>query len=266
MELSWWEAGLLGVLQGLTEFLPVSSSGHLTIGGTLIGLKGSDNLLFAVLVHCATVLSTLVVFWRDIWSLLKGLFQFRWNEETQYVAKIVVSMIPVGIVGLFFKDSVEALFGEGLALVGFMLILTACLLLFSYYYKPQPQEGISFRNALIVGVAQTLAVMPGLSRSGSTIATGLVLGIKKESIAKFSFLMVIAPVLGETLLSILGGDFSATTSSISIEAMVVGFVAAFVSGLLACRWMISIVQKGKLVYFAIYCLVMGSGAILYSLM
>ena len=193
-----WEALVLGILQGLTEYLPVSSSGHLAIGSALFGIEGEESLAFTILVHVATVLSTLVVLWKEIAWIFKGLFKFEMNDETRYVLNIIVSMIPVGIVGVFFMDEVEAVFGSGLMIVGWMLLLTALLLSFSYYAKPRQKEKISMKDAFIIGLAQACAVMPGLSRSGSTIATGLLLGNKKEKLAQFSFLMVIPPILGHS--------------------------------------------------------------------
>lgn len=263
--MSWLDALILGIVQGLTEFLPVSSSGHLSIGSALLGMSGEENLTFAVAVHAATVLSTIVVLWKEVSMLFKGLFSFRWNNETQMVAKILLSMIPVGIVGLFFKDQVEEIFGSGLLIVGCMLLVTAALLAFSYYARPRPKEKISFSDAFIIGIAQALAVLPGLSRSGSTIATGILLGDKKEQVAKFSFLMVIIPILGEAFLDLLKGDFSHGESGISAPALITGFLAAFISGSLACRWMINIVKNGKLIYFAYYCLAAGLFAIGYAL-
>jgi len=255
--MDWIEALILGLLQGLTEFLPVSSSGHLEIGKQILGVNVEDNLIFTVVVHGATVLSTIVVFWKDIVKIFKGFFSFKLNEETKYVFKILVSMIPIGIVGLFFKDRVEALFSVGniMLLVGCMLLVTSLLLAFAYFAK-QKAKDISFGNAFLIGVAQTLAVMPGLSRSGSTIATGLLLGNKKAEVAKFSFLMVLIPILGENVLSLLKGDF-VSNGSIGILPLAVGFVAAFASGLFACRWMVELVKRGKLIYFAIYCAIVG---------
>lgn len=264
--MSWIEALILGILQGLTEFLPVSSSGHLTIGSVLFGMSGEENLTFAIVVHTATVCSTLLVLGHEVAVLFKGFFRFRWNEETQTVCKILLSMIPVGIVGLFFKDQVEKLFGSGLLLVGCMLLLTAALLAFSFYAKPRQKKEISFKDAFIIGLAQACAVLPGLSRSGSTIATGLLLGNKKEQVAKFSFLMVIIPILGEAFLDLLKGGFSPAASGISSTALIVGFLAAFISGSIACKWMINIVKKGKLIYFAYYCLLAGAITITYSLL
>ncbi len=261
------EALVLGLLQGLTEYLPVSSSGHLTIGSTLFGMTGEESLSFTILVHVATVLSTLVILWKEIVWLLKGLFQFRWNNETKYVVNILISMIPVGIVGLFFKDTVEEIFGSGLLIVGIMLLVTASLLAFAYYAKPRQKETISKKDAFIIGLAQACAVMPGLSRSGSTIATGLILGNKKENLAQFSFLMVIPPILGEALLETLKlmSGTEVASSDIPTSSLVIGFFAAFISGCIACKWMINIVKKGKLVYFAIYCAIVGAITVVCSL-
>ena len=226
--MTWLEALVLGVIQGLTEFLPVSSSGHLQIFSALFGVQGEENLTFAVAVHAATVCSTIVVLRKEIWDLLQGLFRFAWNEETMYIAKIVLSMIPVAIVGVFFKDQVEALFGSGLLVVGVSLLLTACLLAFAYYARPRTKTTISFRDAFVIGIAQACAVLPGLSRSGSTIATGILLGNNKEKVAKFSFLMVLVPILGEAFLDLLKGDFTQGESGISMLSLTVGFLAAFV--------------------------------------
>ena len=256
--MDWIEALILGLLQGLTEYLPVSSSGHLAIGSYLFGIEGEENLAFTVAVHVATVFSTLVILWREIDWIFKGLFKFQMNDETKYVVNIIISMIPVGIVGLFFKDYVEEVFGSGLAIVGSMLLVTAALLTFSYYAKPRQKEHIGWRDAFIIGLAQACAVMPGLSRSGSTIATGLLLGNKKESLAQFSFLMVIPPILGEALLDVIKGlKGEEAFGGIDMLPLAVGFMAAFVSGCLACKWMIDIVKKGKLIYFGIYCAIAG---------
>ncbi len=265
--MSWFEALILGLIQGLTEYLPVSSSGHLAIGSYLFGIEGEENLTFTVLVHVATVLSTLVILWSEIDWIFRGLFKFRMNDETRYVLNIVVSMIPIGIVGVFFKDKVEEIFGSGLLVVGCMLLLTAALLTFSYYAKPRQKEKISLRDAFIIGLAQACAVMPGLSRSGSTIATGLILGNKKENLAQFSFLMVIPPILGEALLDVLKAvKGEAAFGGIDTFPLVVGFLAAFISGCIACKWMINIVKKGKLIYFGIYCAVAGAATIVFSML
>lgn len=262
--MSWFEALILGLLQGFTEYLPVSSSGHLEIGNALFGTSGADNLMFGIVVHAATVLSTLVVLWPEINKLLRGLFRFTYNEETVYLLKIGVSMIPVLIVGLFFKDSVEKMFGNGLLLVGIMLVVTALLLTFSFVAKPRQRETISWWNAFLIGLSQAVAVLPGLSRSGATIATGLLLGNKKEHVAKFSFLMVIIPILGEAFLELVSGDM-ADTATIPTASLVVAFVAAFVSGTIACKWMLTLVQKGKLIWFALYCALLGISTVVYSL-
>lgn len=256
--MDWIEALILGLVQGLTEYLPVSSSGHLAIGSYLFGIEGEENLAFTVAVHVATVLSTLVILWKEIDWIFRGLFKCEMNAETKYVLNIVVSMIPVGIVGVFFKDYVEEVFGSGLVIVGCMLLLTAALLTFSYFAKPRKKENISLRDAFIIGLAQACAVMPGLSRSGSTIATGLLLGNKKESLAQFSFLMVIPPILGEALLDVVKGlKGEEAFGGIDIMPLAIGFIAAFVSGCIACKWMINIVKKGKLIYFGIYCAIAG---------
>lgn len=256
--MEWFEALILGLLQGLTEYLPVSSSGHLAIGSALFGIEGEENLAFTIVVHVATVFSTLVILWKEIDWIFKGLFKFRMNDETRYVINIIISMIPIGIVGVFFKDEVEAIFSSGLLVVGCCLLLTAVLLTFSYYYKPRQKAEISKKDAFIIGLAQACAVLPGLSRSGSTIATGLLLGDNKAKLAQFSFLMVIPPILGEALLDgmkLMKGE--AIAGDIPTLSLIVGFVAAFVSGCLACKWMINIVKKGKLIYFGIYCAIAG---------
>ncbi|MDR2859790.1 MAG: undecaprenyl-diphosphate phosphatase, partial [Mediterranea sp.] len=242
--MSWIEALVLGLIQGFTEYLPVSSSGHLAIGAALFGLHEGENLTFAIVVHAATVLSTIVVLWKEIAWLLKGLFKFQWNEETRYVSNIIISIIPVGVVGVFFKDEIAKIFDGGLLLVGCMLFLTAVLLAFSYYAKPRQKDKISLKDAFIIGVSQACAVLPGLSRSGTTIATGLLLGNKKEMLAQFSFLMVLVPILGEAVLDLTKGNFSAEQSGIPASSLIVGFALAFISGCIACRWMINIVKKG----------------------
>lgn len=269
------EALLLGLIQGLTEYLPVSSSGHLAIASNFFGINGEENLAFTVAVHVATVLSTFVILWKEIKWLFLGMVKYddshraegggtsaisRLSPEHRYMLNILVSMIPVAIVGFFLKDYVEQIFGSGLMIVGAMLLLTALLLTFSYYAKPRQKEEIGLKDAFIIGIAQAVAVMPGLSRSGSTIATGLLLGNKKSQLAQFSFLMVIPPILGEALLDtkdMLEAGVASVFGSISVTSLIIGFVAAFISGCLACKWMIGIVKKGKLIYFAIYCAIVG---------
>ena len=276
--MEWFEAVLLGLIQGLTEFLPISSSGHLEIGKVLLGVETQDDLLFTTMVHAATVLSTIVVFRKQIWDLLKGFFcglkELRvakdesgkrylvCNDQTDYLLKIVLSMLPVMVVGLFFKDSVEALFGS-IHVVGGALLVTAVLLFFSDYASRPGRKsifpsndyrnGISYWQAFVVGLGQAFAVVPGLSRSGTTISTGLICGVKREVMAQFSFLMVLVPILGETFLEVLGGEFGA--SSVGGLALVLGFVSAFLSGLFACKVMITLVKKAKLGWFALYCLI-----------
>lgn len=259
--MNWWEALILGLIQGLTEFLPVSSSGHLEIGQALFGTAGEENLLFAVTVHAATVLSTITILWAEIWALLKGCFTKTWNPEKEYVAKIALSMLPILVVGVFFKDQVENFFGSGLLIVGCCLVVTSLLLAFAYFAKPRTREKISYRDAFIIGLSQACAVLPGLSRSGTTIATGLLLGNKKESIAQFSFLMVLVPILGDAFLELLGILQGDVQLGIPVLSLVVGFIAAYISGCLACKWMIQIVKRGKLIYFAAYCLIAGALAI-----
>lgn len=266
--MTWFEALVLGLVQGLTEYLPVSSSGHLTIGSALFGIEGENNLTFTIAVHVATVLSTLVILWKEVAWIFRGLFKWQMNAETRYVINILISMIPIGIVGVFFKDEVEAIFGSGLQVVGSSLLITALLLTFSYYAKPRVKQEISLLDAFIIGLAQACAVLPGLSRSGSTIATGLLLGDNKATLAQFSFLMVIPPILGEALLDGVKIIEESTTgaSDISATALIVGFLAAFVSGCVACKWMINVVKRGKLIYFAIYCGIVGAITLIASLM
>ena len=275
--MEWFEAVLLGLVQGLTEFLPVSSSGHLEIGKAVLGVETTDDLLFTTMVHAATVLSTIVVFRKQIWDLLSGLFSglkglrieknasggrvLVCNDQTDYVLKIIVSMIPVFVVGVFFKDQVEGLFGS-IRVVGVALVMTAVLLFFSdFASRPGRRSifpaagyrnGISYWQAFAVGLGQAFAVIPGLSRSGTTISTGLICGVKRDVMAQFSFLMVLVRILGETFLELVGGEFGA--SSVGALSLVLGFVSAFLSGLLACRVMIALVRKAKLGWFALYCL------------
>ena len=264
--MSWLQALILGIIQGLTEFLPVSSSGHLEIGQVLLGTSGEENLTFAVIVHAATVLSTLVILWREVAQLFRGTFTtLQWNTEKDYVAKILVSMIPVFIVGMFFKDQVESFFGNGLLLVGICLLITAALLALSEWLQKRRQsEGheVGYKDAIIIGLAQACAVLPGLSRSGTTIATGLLCGVKKESVAQFSFLMVLIPILGEALLDLLKLLQGEVVSDLGLVPAIVGFVAAFATGCFACRFMIEIVRRQRLVWFALYCAIVGTVAII----
>ncbi len=278
--MDWIQALLMGIFQGLTEYLPVSSSGHLAIAGKLLGVEDPDQIMpFTILVHVATVMSTLVILWNEIvWLIIgackrgkdfipsrHGIRQL--NDEQNYLLNIIISMIPVGIVGLFFKDQIEGYF-DNLLVVGICLVVTAALLSFSYFAHPREKEHISPLHAFIIGIAQACAVLPGLSRSGSTIGTGLILGNKKEKLAQFSFLMVIPPILGEALLDskkMIEQGIETTMAGISPLALTVGFLAAFITGCFACKWMIGIVRRGKLIYFAIYCLVVGIATIVWHL-
>lgn len=263
------QALILGIVQGLTEYLPVSSSGHLTIGSALFGIEGDENMAFTIAVHVATVLSTLVILWKEVSWLFKGCLRMQPNEETHYALNILISMIPIGIVGVFFKDKVETVFGSGLLIVGLMLLVTASLLAFAYYARPRQRTRLSHTDAFIIGIAQAFAVLPGLSRSGSTIATGLLLGNNKKTLAQFSFLMVIPPILGEALLDtykMVKGGFAAAMGDLPAASLIVGFVAAFLAGCVACRWMIDIVRKGKLIYFAVYCAIVGAVTLLTTIL
>lgn len=266
--MDWLQALLLGLVQGLTEFLPVSSSGHLMIARDILGIETEGFMDFTVTVHFATVLSTVIVFWKEIVRLLSGFFRFRYNDETDYVLKIVVSMVPIAIVGLLFKDKVEALFGDNLSTVAVCLIATAVLLCLSDVFGRRKKEetpegsagearnGISWWQAFVVGLSQAVAVAPGLSRSGTTIATGLLCGVKRSVMAQFSFLMVLVPIIGEQCLDILKG-FSAeapAAAGVSPLCLAIGFAAAFLSGLFACKVMVSLVRKARLTWFALYCL------------
>jgi undecaprenyl-diphosphatase len=259
------EAIILGLVQGLTEFLPVSSSGHLAIGKALFGIETAD-LSFEVAVHAATVLATIVVFWKVIWKLLGGLFKWKLNSETRYILLILLSMIPVFIVGMFFKDSVESLFGNGLLVVGCALLVTALLLFLSETLTARRgADGgkVTWKSALWMGLAQAIAVVPGLSRSGSTIAAGLLSGVSKQEVTRFSFLMVLIPILGEAFLDVVGGDFAAST--VGTLPLILGFLAAFVSGLFACKFMIAMVRKARLKWFALYCVLVGAACIVSTL-
>jgi len=257
--MTWFEALLLGLIQGLTEFLPVSSSGHLEIAKSLFGVNPEASFYFTVAVHGATVLSTIAVFRKEIMQLLTGVFKFRMNEETSYVLRLVVSMIPVGFAGLFLKDPIESLFSGDIVFVGFMLIITASLLAFAHFIRKRDRN-ITYMDALIIGVAQAVAVIPGISRSGATIATGLMIGNRKDEIARFSFLMVLVPVIGANLLEIMTGEFSGDGTGAG--TILIGFFAAFISGYIACRWMITLVKRSKLIWFAIYCTAAGLLALL----
>ena len=263
--MSIFEAIILGIVQGLTEFLPVSSSGHIELGKALLNIETADNLFFSIVVHGATALSTIIVFRKYIYDIFKGLLQFRNNESLHYTLKIIISMIPVGLVGVLFEDKIEALFTGNVIFVGSMLILTGIFLTFTYYTKNTTKD-ISYGKAILIGIAQAIAILPGISRSGTTISSALILGVDKDKATKFSFIMVLLPIIGATLLKV--KDFIETpslSSGITTPALILGFLAAFLSGLLACTWMIKIVKGGKLIYFAYYCFFIGLVSIVIGL-
>jgi len=257
------DAIILGIVQGLTEFLPVSSSGHLELGKAILGDNSvpQESLLFTVVLHFATALSTIVVFRKDIIEILNGLFSFRWNEDTQFVAKIVVSMIPAALIGFYFEDEFEQLFNGNILLVGFMLIVTALLLYLADRAKDTNKK-VSFLNAFIIGVSQAIAILPGISRSGATISTSVLLGNDKTKAARFSFLMVVPLILGKIAKDLIFGEIIFESQNVKI--LFVGFLASFISGLFACTWMIGLVKKSKLSYFAVYCFIVGFITILLT--
>ena len=262
--MGFWEALILGIIQGLTEFLPVSSSGHLELGKVLLGDESlpEESLLFTVVVHAATALSTVVVFRKDILEILAGLFQFKWNEQTRFSLKIILSMVPAAIIGVLFNDQIEALFNRQILLVGAMLVLTG-LLLFLADRAKRTEKNVGFGQALIIGIAQAIAILPGISRSGATISTSVLLGIDRERAARFSFLMVVPLILGKMAKDLLDGNISSELTD--LMPLAVGFCAAFISGLVACTWMISLVKKSQLRYFSYYCFLVGFGAIFTTL-
>jgi len=273
--MEWLDALILGIVQGLSEYLPISSSGHLEIFREILGinLPNEDILEFDVMLHAATVLSTLVVLWNEFFPLCRSFFTIKRDDNFYYVCKILISCIPVAVVGLFFKDTVESFFGGNLTTVGICLCITAALLAFAYFFRTKPEEtnkltgrvyrprDITWLDAFVIGIAQSIAVLPGLSRSGTTIATGILLGDKREKVASFSFLMVIIPIMGEALLDVkkmIGGEAVAVANGeIGWMPMLVGFLASFIVGCIACKWMLNIVKKGKLVWFAVYCVAAG---------
>lgn len=258
------DALVLGIIQGLTEFLPVSSSGHLELGKAILGDNSipKESLLFTVVLHFATALSTIVIFRKDVLDIIKGILKFKWNEELQFSLKIALSMIPAAFIGLFFEDELEQLFGSQILLVGCMLVVTAALLILADRAK-NTNKGVSFSNAFVIGIAQAIAILPGISRSGATISTSVMLGNDKTKAARFSFLMVVPLIIGKIAKDLLSGEISYESSS--FVSLSIGFIAAFVSGLFACTWMIALVKRSKLSYFAIYCIVVGMVAILYAL-
>ncbi len=257
------EATILGIIQGLTEFLPVSSSGHLELAKVILGDNSipQESLLFTIVLHFATALSTLVIFRKEIFEIFEGLLKFQWNEETQFFLKIIISIIPTAFIGLFFEEEIASLFGGKILLVGFMLLITALLLLFADKAK-DTTKNVTFRNAIVVGISQAIAILPGISRSGATISTAVLLGIDRTKAAKFSFLMVVPLIIGKMIKDISSGEINSISSDIT--PMIIGFFAAFVAGLLACKWMIALVKKSKLTYFSMYCAIAGTIAIIYA--
>lgn len=260
--MSWLEAFILGLLQGLTEFLPVSSSGHLELGGALFGLEDPhDFFTFNIIVHGATFLSVVVVFWRDIQSLIVNFFRFKWNAEMKFTLLLLASAVPTGIVGLLFEEQIESIFEGRVVFVGFMLLVTATLL-FLTRFAPKNDKEVTLKSALIIGVAQTLAILPGISRSGATISTALFFGIERGKAIRFSFLMVLIPIFGANFLKILRMSDAAGGGTMDVAPMIIGAITAFVAGVIACRWMLQIVRKGNISYFSIYCVIVGLTAII----
>ncbi|QNJ97236.1 undecaprenyl-diphosphate phosphatase [Constantimarinum furrinae] len=258
-----WDAVILGIIQGFTEFLPVSSSGHLELGKAILGDTSvpEESLLFTVILHFATALSTLLVFRKDVVEIFKGLLKFSWNEETKFTVKIIISMLPAIVIGLLFEEQLEAFFGGNIAFVGAMLIVTAILLWLADRAKHTGKK-VSFTNALIIGISQAIAMLPGISRSGATISTSVLLGNDKSKAARFSFLMVVPLIFGKIAKDVLGGELTVENTNIMVVGA--GFVAAFICGLIACTWMIALVRKSKLSYFAVYCILIGIAAIAVS--
>ena len=261
--MDWIEALVLGIIQGLTEFLPVSSSGHLELAKLILPSQytGESSMLMTVVLHFATALSTVVIFRKDLLQIIKGLFQFQWNEATKFSVKIIISMIPAAFVGVFFDDIIESFFNDAVLLVGSMLLVTGGLLFLADKTKNTTKE-VRFFHSIIIGISQAIAILPGISRSGATIGTSVLLGIDREKAARFSFLMVVPLIFGKIAKDLVSGDFS--TLNMEVAPLAIGFIAAFITGLFACTWMISLVKKSKLVYFSLYCFVVGTAAIIWS--
>lgn len=261
--MDWIEAFILGVIQGLTEFLPVSSSGHLELAKLILPSQytGESSMLMTVVLHFATALSTVVIFRKDLMQIIKGIFQFQWNEATKFSVKIIISMIPAALVGVFFDDIIESFFDGAILLVGSMLLVTGGLLFLADKTKNTTKE-VSLFHSIIIGISQAIAILPGISRSGATIGTSVLLGIDREKAARFSFLMVVPLIFGKIAKDLLSGDFS--TLNMEVAPLAIGFIAAFITGLVACTWMISLVKRSKLVYFSFYCFVVGTIAIIWS--
>ena len=262
--MSIFEALILGIIQGLTEFLPVSSSGHLELAKVLLGDNSvpEERMLFTVVLHAATALSTIVIFRKEIGEIIKGLFQFKWNEESQFSMKIIISMMPAAIIGILFNDEIEALFAKQVLLVGAMLLITG-LLLFLADKAKNTEKSVSFSNSLIIGISQAIAILPGISRSGATIGTSVLLGVDRSKAARFSFLMVVPLILGKMVKDLMDGKIDIQNDINT--SLIVGFVAAFIAGLFACKWMVALVKKSQLRYFSYYCFVVGTIAIFTTL-
>lgn len=263
--MSFFEAVILGIIQGLTEFLPVSSSGHLELAKAIFGDDSipQESLTFTVILHFATALSTIIVFRKDVWQIIKGLLQFKVNEEFVFALKIIVSMIPATLIGLFFEEEISSLFSENILMVGFMLLITAGLLLFADRAK-NTDKSVTYRSAFLIGIAQAIAILPGISRSGATISTSVLLGIDRTKAARFSFLMVVPLIFGKVAKDLIGGEIDFSGEKFSV--MAAGFMAAFLAGLFACNWMIALVKRSKLTYFSVYCAIVGLIAIGYALL
>jgi len=261
--MSVFEAIILGIIQGLTEFLPVSSSGHLELANVILGDNSvpEESMLMIVVLHAATALSTIVVFRKDLVGILKGLFQFKNNEEFKFSLNVALSMIPAAIIGILLDEEIEAFFGGKILLIGFMLLVTAVLLIFADKAKSTDKK-VGIGHAIIIGISQAIAILPGISRSGATISTSVLLGIDREKAARFSFIMVLPLILGKMAKDILDGAF--TDINAPLVTYIIGFIAAFITGILACTWMIKLVKKSKLKYFAFYCMIVGGTAIMYA--
>ena len=262
--MEWFESLILGVIQGLTEFLPVSSSGHLELAKAIHGssMEAEQSMMMTVILHFATALSTVVVFYKDIKTILAGLFQFSWNEEFQFSLKIIISMIPAALAGVMFDDLIESFFDGKVLFVGFMLIITGFILFLADKAK-QTNKSVSYAHAVIIGISQAVAILPGISRSGATIATSVLLGVDRAKAARFSFLMVVPLIFGKIAKDMISNDFS--SSGIDIVAVIVGFIAAFLTGMFACKLMIKLVKRSKLIYFSIYCIIIGIIGVFFSM-
>lgn len=257
------QAAILGIIQGITEFLPVSSSGHLELAEIILNVKQKDSIWMTIVLHFATALATIVVYFKDILNILKALFRFQWNDSTRFSFKILLSMIPAGLLGYWFEDWIESLFDGQILLVGCMLILTAILLYLADRAK-RTNKNVSFLDAFLIGIAQAFAILPGISRSGATISTSVLLGVDREKSARFSFLMVVPVIFGIIVKKLLDVQENGL-SDLNITALTIGFLSAFFTGLFACKWMIALVKKAQLKFFSYYCVIVGLIAISWAL-